>query len=115
MESISVPYVISYWNGLVSDIPWKKVWSLPHKYLITNKMREIAFKLIHRIYPDKCSLKRLKGIVHFEIKIWYLSAYPKGIQDVDVFFSSVDPIWMFLGQNVLVCQSYNGRYRLLSL
>ncbi len=34
----------------------------------------------------------LKGIVHFEIKIWYLSAYPKGIQDVGVFFSSVDPI-----------------------
>ncbi len=28
----------------------------------------------------------LKGIVHFEIKIWYLSAYPKGIQDVGVFF-----------------------------
>ncbi len=49
-----------------------------------------------------------KGIVHFEIKIWYLSAYPKGIQDVGVFFSSVDPILMFWGQTVLVCQSYNG-------
>ncbi len=59
--------------------------------------------------------KHLKGIVHFEIKIWYLSAYPKGIQDVGVFFSSVDPILMFLGQTVLVCQSYNGRYRSLSL
>ncbi len=56
-----------------------------------------------------------KGIVHFEIKIWYLSAYPKGIQDVGVFFSSVDPILMFLGQTVLVCQSYNGRYRCPSL
>ncbi len=56
-----------------------------------------------------------KGIVHFEIKIWYLSAYPKGIQDVGVFFSSVDQILMFLGQTVLVCQSYNGRYRSLSL
>ncbi len=58
---------------------------------------------------------RFKGIVHFEIKIWYLSAYPKGIQDVSVFFSSVDPILMFLGQTVLVCQSYNGRYRCPSL
>ncbi len=56
----------------------------------------------------------IKGIVHFEINIWYLSAYPKGIQDVGVFFSSVDPILMFLGQTVLVCQSYNGRYRSLS-
>ncbi len=61
------------------------------------------------------SAEKLKGIVHFEIKIWYLSAYPKGIQDVGVFFSSVDPILMFLGQTVLVCQSYNGRYRCLSL
>ncbi len=36
---------------------------------------------------NKCILK---GIVHFEIKIWYLSAYPKGIQDVGVFFSRVE-------------------------
>ncbi len=57
----------------------------------------------------------IKGIVHFEIKMWYLSAYPKGIQDVGVFFASVDPILMFLGQTVLVCQSFNGRYRSLSL
>ncbi len=64
MKSISVPYVISYWNSLVSDILWKKVWSLLHKYLITNKMREIAFKLIHRIYPDKSSLKRLKNDIN---------------------------------------------------
>lgn len=63
-ESVSTPYVISYWNGLVSDIPWKKVWTLPHKYLIINKVREIAFKLLHRVYPDKCSLKRLKNDIN---------------------------------------------------
>ncbi len=65
--------------------------------------------------PPQHTKLGLKEIVHFEIKIWYLSAYPKGIQDVGVFFSSVDPILMFLGQTFLVCQSYNGRYRLLSL
>ncbi len=32
----------------------------------------------------------LKGIVHFEIKMWYLSAYPKGIQDVGV----IQVIWV---------------------
>ncbi len=70
-----------------------------------------SFELNHWYF----NYKVIKGIVHFEIKIWYLSAYPKGIQDVGVFFSSVDPILMFLGQTVLVCQSYNGRYRSLSL
>ncbi len=67
------------------------------------------------LLSDESNLSYIKGIVHFEIKMWYLSAYPKGIQDVGVFFSSVDPILMFLGQTVLVCQSYNGRYRSLSL
>ncbi len=71
--------------------------------------------LRHTVAVRDCLWVGLKGIVHFEIKIWYLSAYPKGIQDVGVFFSSVDPILMFLGQTVLVCQSYNGRYRSLSL
>ncbi len=52
-----------------------------------------------RNWNDKTFKLCVKGIVHFEIKIWYLSAYPKGIQDVGVFFSSVDPILMFLGQN----------------
>ncbi len=75
-----------------------------------------AIKINKRVMIYKYYNKtQLKGIVHFEIKIWYLSAYPKGIQDVGVFFSSVDPILMFLGQTVLVCQSYNGRYRSLSL
>ncbi len=69
----------------------------------------------HIVLQNLYVLFSIKGIVHFEIKIWYLSAYPKGIQDVGVFFSSVDPIFMFLGQIVLVCQSYNGRYRSLSL
>ncbi len=71
--------------------------------------------LIWLVSCPRLVLLLVKGIVHFEIKIWYVSAYPKGIQDVGVFFSSVDPILMFLGQTVLVCQSYNGRYRSLSL
>ncbi len=83
----AVPSRSTQWKSAISDVSQKEVVS------------DQAFK----------------GIVHFEIKIWYLSAYPKGIQDVGVFFSSVDPILMFLGQTVLLCQSYNGRYRSLSI
>jgi len=46
--------------------------------------------------------------VHFEINFWYVLAYLKGIQDVGVFVSAVVLILMFLGQTVLVCQSYNA-------
>jgi len=47
-------------------------------------------------------------IVHFEINFWYVLAHLKGIQDVGVFISTVVSILTFLGQTVLVCQSYNG-------
>ncbi len=84
--------------------------SMEHWYLFWGLLK-ITFNSVIKLTV----VLNIKGIVHFEIKIWYLSAYPKGIQDVGVFFSSVDPILMFLGQTVLVCQSYNGRYRSLSL
>jgi len=43
-------------------------------------------------------------MVQFEINFWYVLAYLKGIQDVGVFVFAVT----FLGQTVLVCQSYNA-------
>jgi len=55
------------------------------------------------------SIRQVKGIVHFEINVWYVLAYLKGIQeDVGVFVSTVFSILIFLGQTVLVCQLYNG-------
>ncbi len=31
------------------------------KYIITNKVRDISFKLLHRFYPSKMFLKRFKS------------------------------------------------------
>jgi len=50
----------------------------------------------------------LKGIVHFEINFWYVSAYLKSIQDVGVFVSTVFSILTFFSQTVVVHQSYTG-------
>ncbi len=49
----------------------------------------------------------LKGIVHPKRKIWCLSAYPQGIQDVGDFISSVEHKQRLLTRTVAVCQSYN--------
>uniref|UniRef100_A0A8C6M3H9 Reverse transcriptase domain-containing protein n=1 Tax=Nothobranchius furzeri TaxID=105023 RepID=A0A8C6M3H9_NOTFU len=40
-ESLSVPYVIFYWNSFVTDISWKRVWTIPNKYFVTNKVKEV--------------------------------------------------------------------------
>jgi len=50
----------------------------------------------------------IEGIVHFEIIFWYVLAYLEGIQDLGVFVFTVVSILIFLGQTVLVCQSYKG-------
>jgi len=45
----------------------------------------------------------------FSLKLIFdVLAYLKGIQDVGVFVSTVFRILLFLGQTVVVCQSYNG-------
>ncbi len=42
------------------------------------------------------------------MKMWCLSVYPQGMQDVSDFVSSVEYKQRFLTQSVAVCQSYNG-------
>uniref|UniRef100_A0A3P9L5I7 Reverse transcriptase domain-containing protein n=1 Tax=Oryzias latipes TaxID=8090 RepID=A0A3P9L5I7_ORYLA len=51
-----VPYVTHYWRKFAPDIEWKKVWTLSSKYFISNKPRDVCFKLLHRCYPAKSSL-----------------------------------------------------------
>ncbi len=60
-ELVTTPYVVSYWKNVVDHIDWKKVWTLSSKYIITNKVRDISFKLLHRFYPTKVFLKRFKS------------------------------------------------------
>lgn len=58
-EIVSLPYIVSYWNGQFVDIPWKKVWTLSSKYLITNKVKDVSYKLLHLFYPVKLYLKKM--------------------------------------------------------
>jgi len=59
-DIISVPNVVSYWNSFTPDLNWKKIWCLPSKYMITNKIKEVSFKIIHRFYPCKIFLRKYK-------------------------------------------------------
>ncbi len=61
---ISVPSSVYYWNNFVSDMSWKKVWMSPHKFLINNKMRELSFRLLHRICPTNHYLMNIVRMSH---------------------------------------------------
>lgn len=36
---------------------WNEVWRLPNQFLITSKIKDVAYKFIHRIYPSKDDLQ----------------------------------------------------------
>jgi len=48
---VFVPYVVSYWNNLVPNLNWRKIWCLPSKYIIVNKLF-IDFILASSSYKD---------------------------------------------------------------
>ncbi|XP_050958014.1 uncharacterized protein LOC127159155 [Labeo rohita] len=59
-KSISLPAVIFYWNSIFNNVNWSHIWSLPQKVLLSNKAKEISYKLIHRVYPTKEFLQKCK-------------------------------------------------------
>lgn len=57
---VSVCPVISYWNSRVNNLCWEKIWSLPQKFFVVNKVKEVSFKIIHRCYPVKSFFIKFK-------------------------------------------------------
>lgn len=47
----SIPASRYKWSPLYENINWNRAWNNPHKFLITNKVKEISFKILHHYYP----------------------------------------------------------------
>lgn len=48
------------WGSLYGNIHWSKAWSVTDAYCLNNKIKEVTFKILHRIYPAKHVLQRFK-------------------------------------------------------
>ncbi len=55
-----VPCSTVFWSSKYENIEWKKVWSITNKFFISNKVKEVSFKILHRIYPVKELFERFK-------------------------------------------------------
>uniref|UniRef100_A0A3B3BAV7 Reverse transcriptase domain-containing protein n=1 Tax=Oryzias melastigma TaxID=30732 RepID=A0A3B3BAV7_ORYME len=51
---------VTFWTSFHGHICWEKVWTLPNKYLLNNKVKEVSFKILHRFYPTNQYMSRLK-------------------------------------------------------
>ncbi len=41
-------YITTFWNSWVDGLIWHNIWKLPHKYLLTNEVKYIYFKLVYK-------------------------------------------------------------------
>lgn len=59
-EITSTLNAVSYWNNTFTNLIWENIRSLPYKYFIRNKTKEVSLKLIYRIYPSNCFMQKNK-------------------------------------------------------
>ncbi len=57
----SIPASSFKWMALY-NVNYNVAWSLPHKYLLINKIKEVTFKILHRCYPCNSVLKYMQNI-----------------------------------------------------
>ncbi len=60
------------WTSYFSDINWKTTWFLQHKFAISNKIKEIQYKIIHHIYPTNLYISRF--IKNIDVKCVFCNA-----------------------------------------
>ena len=73
LQSKCILLVTTHWNSLFKKrIDWSKVWMTPHKYCITNKVKEVSYKIFHRVYPVKSLV-----VQRFKVNIEDICAFCK--------------------------------------
>ncbi|KAK2833784.1 hypothetical protein Q5P01_017673 [Channa striata] len=51
-----------FWGSHFTHVHWEKSWTLPHKFVINNKIREVHFKILHNIYPTNSNISHFVNI-----------------------------------------------------
>lgn len=76
-DLISLPCAISAWSGYAQNICWARTWTLPNRFLLVNKVKEVSFKIIHRCYPVKSYLVKFRKDI--DIKCTFCNSDPESL------------------------------------
>ena len=60
MHTKTLPAARSFWASQFEEIKWERMWLIGDKFLLNNKIKEVSYKIVHRIYPAKKTLERFK-------------------------------------------------------
>ncbi len=58
MQTTTLPLGQSFWNSFYGEISWQKAWMVGEKFCLNNKVKEVSFKILHKIYPTQKILAR---------------------------------------------------------
>ncbi len=57
---MSLPAEKINWFSLFGNISWVKTWKMSNKFCINNKIKEVTYKILHKMYLAKHVLERFK-------------------------------------------------------
>ncbi len=52
----TAPRCTFFWANFFDSIHWKRAWLRPEKFCISNKIREVHFKILHNVYPTNSQI-----------------------------------------------------------
>ncbi len=102
-EVTTKPCSIAYWSNFVRNPKWESVWLLPHKFFVTNKVKETSFKIIHKFYPVKHFLSKFKKDI--DVNCSFCSLHLETVPHIFWHCSFVKKLWyevsVFITEKIL--------------
>ena len=83
---------------MVTNICWKKVGLLPHKYFLVNKVR--GLRMIHKYYPANHYLKKLNKYI--SINCTFCVEHPETVSHLFSHFLHVKQLWKDIHSFIIV-------------
>lgn len=90
-DMISISPAISYWNNLFKNLKWKKIWSLQQKYFLTNKVKEVSFKILNKFYPVNYFMIKYKN--NIETRCSFCQVHPETVFHLFWTCSYAEHLW----------------------
>jgi len=98
-EIVSIPNVTFYWNQFVNTIDWKKVWMIPQRYLLVNKVKEVSFRIIHRYYPASHYMVKFKRDIN--TNCCFCENHPETVLHLFWYCSHTRKFWQNLSRFII--------------
>ncbi len=74
---VTYPPARFFWSSIFGDLDWRKAWRTVDQLFVNNKVKEVSYKILHRIYPVKHVLERFKLNIETILHLFFHCIYTK--------------------------------------